>query len=345
MKLIDGHITEEEARLQIGLKSVRHIRRIKKRVQEEGATGLLHKSIGTTGNRKLSEEKKKKIISLIQEHYADFKPTFASEKLKEYHDISISHESLRQIMIHQGFWKPKTRKGKGKRHVWRKRKDSFGQMQQFDGSYHKWFEDRVQECCLLLAVDDATGKITHAEFALNEGVHAVFSFWLSYFKKHGFPLTIYLDKFSTYKINHPTAVDNSALRTQFQRALQCVGVQDITAHSPQAKGRVERMNATLQDRLIKEMRLKNISSIEEGNAFLSEEYIEIFNTQFSVIPASDTDLHRPLRDEVSRQLSSFFSIQSERKVQNDFTLSFKNQFFQLKETQKTTVYKKALPGG
>ena len=144
-------------------------------------------------------------------------------------------------------WKPKSRKKSGKWHIWRARKDNYGEMQQFDGSYHIWFGD--EESCLLLSVDDATGKITHAKFDYNEGVVAVFKFWLEYFAKNGLPLSIYLDKFSTYKVNHKNATDNKNMITQFQRASNQTGFKLIFANSPQAKGRVEIMNKTLQDRL------------------------------------------------------------------------------------------------
>lgn len=339
-KLISKHITEEEARIMIGLKSVRQVRRIKKRVLEMGADGVSHKSRGRESNRKISEEEESKIFEIIRDQYPDFKPTFANEKLEEHHNIIIGVETLRQIMIRNKLWKPKKRKGSKERHVWRARKRNRGTMQQFDGSYHRWLEERFGECCLLLSVDDATGEITHAKFDFNEGVHAVFRFWTEYFSKNGFPISIYLDKFSTYKINHPSAVDNTDLMTQFQRAMRQVGVEPINAHSPQAKGRVERMFDTLQDRLVKELRLRGISTTEEANKFLEEEYIEKFNTQFSVLPEEKTDLHKPISKAMKEKLPQIFSIQTERKVQNDYTVQFKNQYFQLEEIQPTTVYKK-----
>ena len=310
-KLIKKRINEKEAQKLMNLKSVRQVRRIKKRVIKEGIKGMAHHSRGQSGNRKLDEGFIKKIIKIVKEKYYDFKPTFAAEKLFENHNLKIGREKLRQLMIKEGLWKPKSRKQPKNRHVWRARKDNYGEMQQFDGSYHHWLEDRAGELCLLLSVDDATGRITKAKFDKNEGTVAVFKFWLEYFEENGLPVSIYLDKFSTYKINHPSAVDNKELMTQFQRAMSQIGVNSITAHSPEAKGRVERMNGTLQDRLVKEMRLANISTIEEANKFLKT-YIPKFNKQFAVVAKNQSDLHKPINKEMKKKLPQIFSIQSKR---------------------------------
>jgi hypothetical protein len=212
-------------------------------------------------------------------------------------------------------------------------------MQQFDGSYHHWLENRCGELCLLLSIDDATGKITHAKFDYNEGVMAVFKFWTEYFDKNGLPVSIYLDKFSTYKVNHKNAVDNTELKTQFERAMRQAGVEPITAHSPEAKGRVERVFGTLQDRLVKEMRLAGIATIEEANKFL-EEYIPKFNARFSVVPNRKANLHRNVNSQLKEKLPQVFSRQSRRMVHNDYTVMFENKYFQLNKEQPTTVYKK-----
>jgi len=340
MKLIAKHITEEEARKMIGLKSVRQVRRIKKRVLIEGPEGVIHGSKGKKGNRKIPDELAKNIISIIREKYSDFKPTFANEKLQENHDIHIGNETLRCLMIREKLWKPKPRKKPRNRHTWRPRKENPGEMQQYDGSYHKWFEDRADEACLLLSIDDADGKITKAKFDEHEGTIPTFLFWKEYMESKGLPVSIYLDKFSTYKINHPSAQDNSELVTQFQRAMQQLGVRTISAHSPEAKGRVERAFGTLQDRLVKELRLRNISTIPEANIFLEKHFVPEFNRKYAVVPEKKTDLHRTLTKEVKKELSHIFSVHHERKVQNDFTILFKKRFFQLNETQPTTVYKK-----
>lgn len=338
-KLIEKEISEKEAMKLMGLKSVRQVRRIKKRVTEKGAEGIPHRNRGKRGNRRLDEELVKQAVMLVAEKYSDFKPTFAAEKLLENYNIRIGRETLRKLMADAGLWRPKPRKQPKDRHVWRERKDNYGEMQQFDGSYHRWLEDRYGELCLLLAIDDATGKITKAEFGKNEGTAAVFSFWLEYFEKNGLPLSIYLDKFSTYKINHPSVADNKDLMTQFQRAMNQAGVQLINANSPEAKGRVERVFQTLQDRLVKEMRLAGIADTEEANEFLKT-YIPEFNKQFAVVPEKQADLHKKVSEDIKKKLPQIFSVQSERRVNNDYTVMFKNRFYQLGETQPVTVFKK-----
>ena len=170
-------------------------------------------------------------------------------------------------MIKQGLWQPKKKK-QSEHREWRQRKSFFGEMEQFDGSYEFWLEDRGPYCCLQVAVDDAKGEITHGRFDSDEGVFPTFAFWQEYLRKNGKPANIYLDQFSTYKMTQKVAQDNHDAKTQFQRAMTELNIRLITAYSPQAKGRVERIFGTLQDRLIKEMRLRNISTIEQANLFL-----------------------------------------------------------------------------
>lgn len=337
-KLIDKRINGTEAAVQIGV-TVRQVKNIKARVIQEGIRGIVHKGRGRPSNRKIGEEKIRRIEKVVKEKYYDFGPTFAAEKLEEKHRIRISNETLRQLMSGWKLWKIQPRKQSKNIRCWRPRKDHCGEMEQFDGSYHRWLEDRAGELCLLVSVDDATGKITHAMFDHNESVRAVFAFWTEYFDIHGIPASIYLDKFSTYKINHKNAVDNYELKTQFERAMRQVGVQPITAHSPEAKGRVERMFETLQDRLVKEMRLARIATIADANVFLAE-YVPTFNAQFAVMPNKKADVHRRMSASEREKLPQIFSIQSLRKINNDYTVMFKNQYLQLDRSQPTTVYKK-----
>lgn len=334
--LVDGKINGTDASKQIGV-TVRHIKRLKSKVIKLGAGGLAHGNRGKESNRKLDDEIVKKAKKCLKEKYYDFGPKFASEKLYEIDKIKLGKETTRGIMTTIGLWKPKPRKQPKKRHVWRARKDNYGEMQQFDGSYHVWFGE--EESCLLLSVDDATGKITHATFDINESTVAVFQFWKEYFNKNGLPISIYLDKFSTYKINHKNAVDNKDMITQFERAMNQFGVKPITAHSAEAKGRVERMFQTLQDRLVKELRLAKITTIDDANKFLIH-YVPRFNSQFAVIPKRRKDLHKNPSQTTKSQLSQIFSIQNTRRVNNDYTIMFKTQYFQLDEIQPTTVYKK-----
>ena len=335
-RLLNKEINGTDVAKQIGV-SGRQVRSIKARVIKEGAKGVIHAGRGKKSNRCLPVEKIKEIEIIIKKNYRDFGPTFAAEKLLENHQITISKEKLRKLMSAWGLWKPKRRKRVKHKHLWRLRKDNFGEMEQFDGSYHCWFGK--EESCLLLAVDDATGKITHARFDYNEGVVAVFKFWMEYLSKNGLPAFIYLDKFSTYKINHPSAVDNKDLITQFQRAVKELDIRLITANSPQAKGRVERMNKTLQDRLVKELRLAKVNTIEGANKFL-EEYLPRFNSKFAVVPARRVNLHRPLNEAVEARLPQVFSIQQKRVVCNDYTIRFNNKYYQLSDSQPCTVYKK-----
>lgn len=339
--LLQSKITNGQAATTLKL-SLRQIKRLKKRVRADGYQILVHQLKGRMGNHHIDETIKKKALEKVKEKYSDFKPSFASEKLEENHQLIINPETLRLWMIEDGSWEAHQQR-KVNYHAWRQRKDYFGEMEQFDGSYHHWFEERLidklgnpQEVCLLASIDDATGKITHAKFDFNEGVVAVFNFWQEYVLILGKPLNIYLDKFSTYKINHKSAVDNSELMTQFQKTMKLLDIEVINANSPQAKGRVERLFGTLQDRLVKELRLNNISSISDGNKFLKE-FIPKFNSRFSVTPTMEGDVHRKLIQKEKKDLKSIFSIKSNRKVNSDFTIQFKNHFYQLEEIQPTTI--------
>lgn len=339
--LFQGKITNGQAATTLKL-SLRQIKRLKKKVREQGTKALVHQLKGRASNNHFNEVIKTKALNLVKEKYSDFKPKFASEKLEEINNLIIHPQTLRRWMSKEGLWKIHRQKG-SKYHAWRERKEYFGELQQFDGSYHLWFENRLldkygnpQKVCLLISIDDATGRITHAHFDFNEGVIPVFNFWMKYVLTVGKPPSIYLDKFSTYKINHKSAVDNFELMTQFQRAMKILGMEVINANSPEAKGRVERLFGTLQDRLVKELRLNNISSVTEANLFL-EEFIPKFNSRFSVTPAKDGDVHRKLTQGEKKQLKSIFSIKSSRRINSDFTIQFKNYFYQLEELQPATV--------
>lgn len=340
--LLDRKITNGGAAKKLGL-SIRHIQRLKVEVRKHGALALVHHLKGKPSNHKLHQAVKLEALSLVTEKYSDFKPKFASEKLEENHQLIINPETLRLWMIGDGLWKVRKQKGVDY-HAWRGRKEYFGELEQFDGSYHMWFEERLldefgnpMEVCLLASIDDATGRITRAYFDFNEGVVPVFNFWLEYVKAQGKPLGIYLDKFSTYKLNHKSAVDNAELMTQFQAAMKILGIEVINANSPEAKGRVERLFGTLQDRLVKELRLSGINTIKDGNKFLKEVFIPKFNAKFSVVPAKEGDVHRILTQKERRSLKSIFSIKSTRRVNCDFTIQFKNHFYQLEEIQPTTI--------
>ena len=336
-KLLDKEINGTYAAELLKL-SVRQVKRIKVRVKKHGPKALIHGNRYKQGNRAMPDQERKTIARLIKKHYSDFKPRFASEKLEKNHSIKRDPKTIRKVMIEEDLWKPRKKKRK-EYHCWRERKASLGEMLQFDGSYHAWFEGRGPRCCLLAAIDDATGIPIKAQFNIDEGVFPVFTFWKEYVEKHGKPLSIYLDKFSTYRMNQKVAIENHETKTQFQRAMNQLDIEPITAHSAEAKGRIERLFNTLQDRLIKEMRLRNISTMEAANKFLEEEFLQDYKAKFAVEPRSNINLHRTLNPEERRQLSSIFSKQSTRTVRNDFTISYNNQWHQLLEEQPVTIRK------
>ena len=334
-QLIAKTIGIGQAATQLGL-SVRQVKRLKKRVVAKPADGIVHGLRGKGGNRGTSNDIIETASKLLRETYADFKPTFAAEKLR-LHGISLSKEKVRQLMASLGLWKPKKKRESGTYHAWRPRKAWFGEMEQFDGSYHDWFEGRADECCLLASIDDAKGTVTRAEFGQSESVVEVAGFWKGYVSERGKPIAIYLDKFSTYKTNHKNAKDDHELMTQFQRMMKELDIQLITAHSPEAKGRIERLFGTLQDRLVKELRLAGISTIPEANKFLKDVFIPAFNARFGVSAAREGDIHRPLTETERPNLDAIFSVQETRRVANDFTIRFENQWLQLEKTQPCTV--------
>lgn len=322
--------------------STRHIRTLKTKVKKHGAAGLIHGNRGKPSNRALPDSERSKIARILRAKYPDFKPSFAAEKLSELHHITRDPKTIRSIMMVEGLWSPRQGSSEEHHHEWRKRKASYGEMAQFDGSYHDWYEGRgaSPEQCLLAAIDDATGKIIASSFSAHEGVFPVFAFWKAYLLAHSKPRAIYVDKFSTYKMNQKAATENHDLKTQFQRVCQTLGIELIFANSPQAKGRVERLFHTLQDRLVKELRLQRISTDEKANRFLHDVYLPTFNRQFAVQPESLVDLHCPLTKDEKKHLDAIFARHTERTVQNDFTFSFHKQWYQLIATAAVLVRKK-----
>lgn len=337
-KVINKELNGAEAAELLAL-SARHIRRLKKKVKEKGAQGLVHKNRGRTSNRKTPDRERQKIISLIKEHYSDFGPLLASEKLSERHQIEKNKGTIRNIMIEEGIWKPKAKKKEVHRE-WRQRKASSGEMMQYDGSYEHWLENRGAKCCLLASIDDADSRIW-LKFDEHEGVEPTFNFWREYIEQFGKPYSIYVDKFSTYSMNHKLAKENPDTLTQFQRAMETdLNIEIIHAGSAQAKGRVEKLFGTLQDRLIKELRLNNVSTVEEANRFLEKDFLPKFNAKFMVAPRIDVNLHKKLTKQETSKLDSIFSRQYQRIVRNDFTISYKKNYYQLTDNQPATICKK-----
>lgn len=320
--------------------SLRHVQRLKRGVRERGPVALIHGNRGKKGNRRIPDCERQRIASLLHERYHDFGPTLAAEKLEAQHAIDRDPKTIRGIMMAEHLWKPKQKRSVSEHRAWRQRKDCFGELVQFDGSYEYWFEGRGDSCCLLAAIDDATGTVAGARFVTDEGVIPVFSFWKEYLSVHGKPRAIYLDKLSTYRMHITAARENSDSKTQFQRAAESLAIEPLFANSPQAKGRVERLFGTLQDRLIKELRLEGISDMGAANQFLVDTFIPWFNRRFAVAPRRRANLHQPLTQRERSHLDSTFSRHTEHVVQNDYTVQHRKRFYQLSEHQPVTVYKK-----
>src|SRR3990167_8314083 len=310
--------------------SSRQVRNKLKAYRKEGIKSLVHKNRGKASNKKWDRGKEKLAIELLKGEWFGFGPTFAAEKLFELHAIKISREALRKSMIKHGLWIVKGRKIKHR--IRRPRKPCFGIMIQLDGSPHDWFEKRASKCTLLVFIDDATSKIVWLEFAKSESVEDVMKATWNYFTAYGLPTSFYTDYGSVFSVNTNNPERDKI--TQFERALKELDIEIIHAHSPQAKGRVERSNRTHQDRLCKELRLRNICTMEDANRFLHEEYMEKHNIKFAKEPADSTNVHRSVKN---INLNNIFCIKEERKLQNDFTILYQTRIFQLEAQQKTII--------
>lgn len=308
------------------------------RLECGGPQSLLHGLIGKRSNHRMPEQEERRIAGILRKTYPDFGPTLAAEKLSELHGIVRDPKTIRRIQIHEGLWDPKSRTAVEIHRAWRLRRESLGELVQFDGSYERWLEDRYPaKLCLLAAIDDATGKVIHASFVPHEGVLPVMGFWTEYAGICGLPKAIYLDRFSTYSMNVKDAKDNQDTATQFERACMELGIDVIHAHSPQAKGRVERLFRTLQDRLMKELRMAGIKAPEEANGFLRAVFIPRFNERFGRSPAKPADLHRRLSEREKVGLPLILCRREVRTLRNDFTIPFRHTWFQLLPTPKLAL--------
>lgn len=330
--LIAKRIKQKHASKQLGI-SIRQVQRLVKRYKHEGAAGLTHKNRRRIGNRALSQESKDQIVLLVKEHYPDFGPTLASEKLAERDGIVVSRETVRQLMIAEQLWKAHQRK-KVEIHTYRERRSCVGELVQLDGSPHKWFEDRADPCSLIAYIDDATSRIMDGEFVDYEGTFTLFGVTEHYLKTHGKPLSLYVDKHSTFKINRQATIEEELKdfqpKSQVARAMDELGIELIFANSPQAKGRVERLFETLQDRLVKELRLEGISTKKEATKYFREMYIPHHNAKFAVLPKDPVNAHRSLLP--TDDLRRIFTIQLKRIVSHALTVQYKNTRYQLLST-------------
>lgn len=327
-KALDRYITQKEASGFLGV-SERHVRRIIKRVKIEGERGVIHKSRGKPGRHRIAGRLKTRILGLYKAHYPDFGPTLASEKLLERHKIAVNDETLRLWLIQENLWESKKQKKKNTR-TWRPRKDHFGEMSQMDGSHHDWLEQRGPKLVLMGHIDDATNKF-YGYFADYEGTYPAMESLKRYILRHDIPRAIYLDKHSTYKNNKNETYKDWPFRdkeelTQFGRACKELGIHLIHAHSPQAKGRIERVFETLQDRLVKELRLAGARTRAQANKVLLE-YLEIFNKKFEVAPKRKGDLHRPPDNAID--LDGILSVQTEHTLRQDRTVIHHKRWYQV----------------
>ena len=334
LKLEQRLITQLQVADILGI-TTRQVKRLFKSYKKHGPKGLVSKKRGGPSNNRAPCSLTTQVVKLIEAHYSDFGPTLAHEKLLEVHKLKISLGSVRNLMVLRGLWEPSKVKRK-KIFQLRERRGSKGELIQLDGSPHAWFEERGPKCSLLVAIDDATGEIT-GRFVPSESTWSYFEFMREYLTNHGIPRALYVDKHAVFKVNHSGALSGTGL-TDFGRAMKELGIELIYANSPQAKGRVERSNRTLQDRLVKELRLQNISNMEEANAFLPLYYPDL-NRRFAVVAKNPNNAHKPLTAEYNLDL--IFTEQQTRSLSKDLMLQYKNVIYQIVSDSSTYVLRKA----
>jgi hypothetical protein len=310
--------------------SERQVRRLLERMRTGGATSIRHKAIGRPSNNRISDGVRDYAMTLVRERYADFGPTLATEKLAERDGLRVSRETVRGWMSDAGLWL--SRKQRRTFHQPRFRREAYGELVQIDGSEHRWFEDRGPPCSLLVFVDDATGRLMQLRFVRSESAFTYFEALELYLQNHGMPVAFYSDKHSVFRVAKKDAKGGQGM-TQFGRALCELNIEILCANSSQAKGRVERMNRTLQDRLVKELRLSGIDTMEAGNAFLPG-FMDDYNARFAVPPARPEDLHRPLNLAPDR-LTEILCKREQRYVGSQLTFSFERKRIMLEESEVT----------
>jgi len=336
----EGMTLQKGAEL-LGL-SYRQMLRVHQRYVSEGNSGLAHGLRDRESNRKIERGRRDRVLELYQGKYGGFGPRLAAEYLRKEDGEYLSEETLRRWLIGEGLWVPR-RQGSVHR-KWRERKAHFGEMVQMDGSLHDWFEGRRGKASLMVIIDDATNR-TYAQFYEEETTAAAMTVFGAYVDRYGLPRSVYVDRDTIYKTTRDSTVDEAlsseSPRTQFGRAMAELEVELILAHSPQAKGRVERRHGVFQDRLVKAMRLKKISTLEAANKYLNEEFLDELNERFTVPAREQADVHRRVGRGV--KLEHVLSYQEERVVQNDWTVSWCNRYFQLSaEHHKLSLAKKRI---
>jgi len=340
--IIDGKLKWREASEMLGL-GERQVGRLCSQVRAHGNSGILHGLCGQLSNNRHDPELLGQALSALNNPlWHGFGPVFSREKLEELYGIELGKTLIRKLMIGTNLWEVHRR---GTRHrAWRERRRCVGMLVQLDGSDHDWFEGRGPRCVLVIYIDDATSRILYGEFVNVEDTFTLMRTTKTYLKQQGRPVAYYVDKDGIYKVNRQATVEEE-LRdkepiSQFTRAMGELGIEMIFADSPQAKGRVERGFGTHQDRLVKELRLAGISTIEEANRFLHEVYIPKHNRLFAIEPADPVDVHKPLLP--GHDLDAILCFKTDRQVQNDFTVRYRNRFFQVGPKQPVRVCRKVM---
>src|SRR5579872_4345866 len=329
-KIKKEEITRSTAAIQLGI-TTRWVRKKYNRYLNDGAAGLVHKNRNKVSPKRWNSDAEALAMDLLREEWKGFGPTFTAEKLKSLKGISVSGETVRKRMIAHGLWGTKIQRIQHRKR--RERKDMIGMFIQLDGSPHDWFEGRSPYCTLLVFIDDATSKILWLEFATTEAQFAVMEATKNYMLAHGRPQEFYVDRGSVFHVNNNNPEEDK--KTQWENCMIDLSVAVSHARSPQAKGRVERANQTMQDRLVKEMRLAGIFSMDQANNFLrTSNFIEMHNQKFSVAPIQKGDAHRSLQ---GYDLNEIFCVKEERILTNDYTISFNKRLLQLTNQQRTII--------
>ena len=324
-------LTTTAAAQLLGLER-RQVFRLLKAYRIAGPPGLISKRRGRPGNRRKPEALRSQVLAIIRERYWDFGPTLAAEKLREVHGIVLGRETLRLWMIAAGIWADRKQRRKGV-HQPRYRRDCVGELIQIDGCEHWWFEDRGPQCTLLVFVDDATSRLMHLQFVESESTFAYFHATRAYLEAWGKPVAFYSDKHGVFRVNQTGAIGGDGM-TQFGRALHALNIDIICANSSQAKGRVERAHKTLQDRLVKELRLAGACTLADGNALLPA-FLADYNARFAKPPANKKDLHRPLH--AGDDLEDAFAWKEERTLSQALTLQYDKVIFILEPSEQATA--------
>jgi len=329
-------IKQKEAARQLGV-GARQVKRLLRAFRRNGPPALVSRRRGTPSNRRLSETIRNQALGLIRTRYPDFGPTFAHEKLTESHGLKLSVETLRQWMIADNLWQPKMRK-KSKAFQMRERRPRFGELIQIDGSPHRWLEERGPTCTLIVFIDDATGKLLYLRLVPAETTQAYMEALRTYLARFGRPVSLYSDRHGIFRVNAKEPVSGDNL-TQFGRVLKTLDIEAIHANTPQAKGRVERANQTLQDRLVKELRLAEVNTLEQANAFV-ESFRHDYNRRFAHIPRNPADAHRPVLHS-EEELKIIFSLHNTRILSKNLTLQYRNILYQVQTKGQGLSLRKA----